>query len=269
MFFSIKEIPFFFTLFVTLKNCRTIIMAALYRLLLILSLLSLSMAELQVLIAGPTRSGTSFLAYVVQQLGFQGGHVHAQPVTHQVSTIKGTHENGKLMHQEDRLLHYLHASVNKPPVALPDKETQEQFCEGVQRIVKEEGVEFYKSNRAPVIADLWHHCYPNIKWIWIQRNFEDRYQSRDRFMGQHKNDNAAFKAAHAAVLQAWTHSLPASKALHLTFEEFDSREGRERAFRRIASFLSVPLSDALLTTLHTLYRPVLQEGSSRSRQFIS
>lgn len=235
-------------------------------LLLMMSSHTLCFAELQIIIAGPTRSGTSFLAYVVQQLGFKSGRVRSQPFLERVNTIKGTHENLQLMHLEDKLLRQLHGNVNKPPSLLPDEELLQWFCSNVQSILNEEGIEFYKSNRAPVIANIWNNCFPNVKWIWIQRNFNDRYMSRERFMDKHKNDVIEFKESHAAILHAWAHSIPADGALHLTFEDFDSVEKREQTFEKIADFLSVQLTVSLLDKLHSLYRPVVQKGDTRIRQ---
>lgn len=245
------------------------------KVLLLLLLCAYSYAELQVIVVGPSRSGTSFLGSVIEKLGFNGGKVRQPPNVQKIISIKGTHENIALMNLENKFLLSMGSTVNHPPDEYRiSEQAVDKLCADAKQIIDEQNVEFYKSNRIPIIADPWNSCFPSVKWIWIERDFNERFESRNRFLKGRNSRYAkktknpiydreynVFLEGHRKVLAAWNSSEPSKKALSLKFEQFNDQESRDSTYKQIAKFLNVPLSTQLLYELHSMYRPVTTDNA--------
>lgn len=191
---------------------------------------------LKVIITGPPRSGTSFVAGLVVRMGFSPGPKEwlKPPDEH---NRYGYYECEPLKAIEKAILTRLGGDFHHLP-SLSDGWTRgfQEEERQITRLVRRGGIEVYKGNRLMVLADLCHEIFPDAKWIFCARETEQTYRSR--FGGDITLDE--WREITAARLEAWRSSRASDGALVADYDDF--KADTQGTVQRIQRFLGVDLS---------------------------
>lgn len=135
--------------------------------------------KMKVIITGGPRSGTSFLAGLVHQMGFHAGNTGSLKKADQHNKY-GYYEHLELMNISNKVLqklggdfHFNIPELHKSWTDAFDKEKNK-----ILKIASKEGIEMYKGNQLMVLADLYVDIFPEAKWIYIERDLNETFSSR-------------------------------------------------------------------------------------------
>ena len=134
-----------------------------------------------ILITGCARSGTSMVAGAIHLCGAFGGIVRGPSK----NNMKGMFENARVVneivksylreHGLDPMCQYPLPDVSK--ISIPS-----DWRERVEKVMKDEGYSggqkvFYKGAKICLMWPIWHHAFPDAKWIIVRRRTGDIIQS--------------------------------------------------------------------------------------------
>jgi Sulfotransferase family len=207
---------------------------------------------MKVIITGPPRSGTSFLAGLVVRMGFSPGPIEWLRRADQHNPY-GYYESMPLMKIDHALLTKFDGNVMDPPKL---SENWTKLCEyekkQILKIVKNGGIEIYKGNMLVVIADLYDELFPNARWIMIYRSEKDTTRSildsshnpiPYEELGKIRNN----------WLKSWENSQPSSRCLTVRYEDF--LVNSKRIITDIAEHLDVSLTKERLSNCMNFFKP--------------
>jgi hypothetical protein len=129
-----------------------------------------------ILITGAARSGTSMVGGVIDICGAFGGDMFGPNKQNQ----KGMFENRVIRDVIEK--GYLKSMgvdprAQNPLPRIDSLSIPNDWKGSVERVIKAEGYEegawFYKSAKASLIWPVWHHAYPNAKWVIVRRRTAD------------------------------------------------------------------------------------------------
>lgn len=148
-----------------------------------------------ILITGCARSGTSMVAGIINLCGAFGGNMSGPNHNNK----KGMFENAKI--RQTIVKPYLH-SIGADPLGqypLPDTSNMlvpVNWKHKVEDIMRTEGVNddtvwMYKGAKMCLHWPVWHHAFPDAKWIIVRRKTPDIIRSciRTGFMNAFSNPN--------------------------------------------------------------------------------
>jgi hypothetical protein len=206
--------------------------------------------QLQTLITGLPRSGTSLLTEIVACFGGNLGREEAY-VTFQKSGRRGYNEHlelnaisNDLLSQCDRDFHF-----NLPT---PEELTMLKNAKAkkkIKAIVNREKIDIYKDNKLVVLADLYLSIYPVAKWIFISRPIQETFRSR--FGEAISFEDWQMISERREGL--WYTTGAARLALYVEFGEL--KTNFDGLLERIAKYLDRPLSDEIRQKCRQCYLP--------------
>ena len=111
--------------------------------------------QLQVLLTGGPRSGTSFLAKLVTEMGFHPGSAKHVKLNRE-SNQKGYLEHLQLLQISREILGKLDADFHRQLPVLTEYWTNDFQSEkkAIQKIVRKDKIDFYKGNRLLILSDF-------------------------------------------------------------------------------------------------------------------
>lgn len=151
-----------------------------------------------ILITGCARSGTSMITGVINMCGAYGGDMAGA----NRNNLKGMFENSRI--REDIVKPYLRKLGVDPKVQYPLPDVANlpipnNWRHSVEAVIKNQGYAggpwMYKGAKMASMWPIWHHAFPNAKWIIVRRKTSDIIKScmRTGFMRAfdlEKNRNA-------------------------------------------------------------------------------
>lgn len=216
------------------------------------SIRSLVMKEtspLKIIVVGLPRSGTSFVAGLIERMGYSLGPSY---------WLKGRDEHNKHGYFEciplnsltDKILKDLGGDFHNLPEIRDGwlkgfKEEQKK----IKRIVQSGKIELYKDNKLSAISDLYLDLYPNAKWVFVSRKTGDTYKSR---FGKHIGFEE-WKRLTGKRLRTWEGSKAAKGSYCVDYDDF--KKDVEGSVRALAVFLGIDLSFDALKKCTEFYRP--------------
>ena len=134
-----------------------------------------------ILITGAARSGTSMVAGAIDTCGAFGGNLSGPNRNNR----KGMFENARIRNQIVKP--YLR-EIGMDPMCqfplpdIPSLPIPNDWRERVENVIKDEGYRgegswYYKGAKACLLWPIWHHAFPNAKWIIVRRRTGDIIQS--------------------------------------------------------------------------------------------
>lgn len=205
---------------------------------------------LEVIIVGLPRSGTSFLTSIVQHLS--GLHLGDSGMLRQSDSNNkyGYFEYVPLMKVTDKMLTKLGGNFHNLPDLNPEwKRTLVDEQEEIIRIVRKDKIQLYKDNRLMVIPDIYYDLFPAAKWIFIERDVNETYQSR---FGIPISFEDWVKVTNRR-LEYWKTSEAAKNALSLDYQDF--KEDFDTTLNRIIDFLNIEIDQSKIESCHELFKP--------------
>ncbi len=216
------------------------------------SRLTSSPRELKVIVTGPPRSGTSFLCGLVHRMGYRLGPEEWLRQA-DVNNVHGYFECLPLLRISEEILSKFggdfHLNIPDLPDNWPALVGREKKL--IRSLVNKGRIDLYKGNRLLVLADLYDELYPKARWIFMNRNIEETFESRGG-----KGRNLTFEQWQSITdkrLQYWYASKPSRKALELDYNDF--REDPVEAMSSIQSFLNIDLDETSLRELMGFFKP--------------
>lgn len=212
---------------------------------------------LKVIVVGSPRAGTSFVAGLVQRMGFSLGP-RAWLKKADAHNPYGYFECLPLLRISDRILTKLGGDFFEclPRLTPGWTEPLEAEKREIASLVRDGGIEMYKGNRLLVLADLYGELFPEAKWIVVQRSIEATYRSR---FGTYMPFEEWVTITQQR-LERWHASRPSAKALTVQYEDFADLD---QSVRRVQAFLDVDLSLSQWRACLDFYRP--QPGAEAGR----
>lgn len=205
--------------------------------------------SLRVIVTGLPRTGTSFLAGLVNRMGFSAGPEGWLKPADEHNRY-GYFECVPLMQISDRVLSKLGGSFHQLPQFSPGwLDAFEAEKRQIRALVHAGNIEMFKGNRLVILADLYDQLFPEVKWIFIHRSVEETYQSRF-------GDDMSFeewRRLSEARLQRWEASQPASRALYVDYNDF--RENLKETIAVVEDHLEVVLTAEQRASCVEFYRP--------------
>ena len=206
-------------------------------------------SPLKVLITGSPRSGTSFLANLVAEMGFSCGPAEwlKQPDEH---NPRGYFECNPLRKLTSDILTKLGGNFHDLP-AFDDNWTDDLDDEKkkILDIVNQGKIELYKENKLLVLSKLFDEIFPDAKWIFIERSVEDTFRSR---WGSDLSIEE-WKEIVANRRDIWNKSKPSQKALYVDYKDF--KTDLQNTLKKIANYLGLKLSKSEVDRLSDLFKP--------------
>ena len=204
---------------------------------------------LKVIVVGHPRSGTSFVTGLVHRMGYSLG-----PDIWLLGADKynrfGYFEARPLMEINMRIMQGL-GNIS-PGLVDRSPDWFQQFKQeqiNILQIVEMGGIELYKGNRLMILADLYDDLFPNVKWIFVNRNIDETYRSR--FIEQISLDEWKKQAKIRNLL--WQQSRPASRAMQVRYEDFFS--DLVGTINQIRSYLEISLTAQQFQNCQDFFRP--------------
>ena len=207
--------------------------------------------HLKVIITGPPRSGTSFLAGLVVRMGYSPGPTSKLRKADKDNPY-GFYENMPLMEIDHNLLKKFGGSVIDPP-DLPGNWIGQ--CEEEKRrilkIVRDFGIEVYKGNMLVILADLYAELFPGVKWIMIHRGEKETIRSIHDTGTQMSSQELT--DTWNRWLEGWEKSKVSSNCLTIKYEDF--MEDPQCMVQTISDYLGVTLTKERFRKCISFFRP--------------
>ena len=206
--------------------------------------------ELKVIITGGPRSGTSFLAGLVNEMGFHPGK-HVLLKAPPANIRKGYLEHLKLLKISRSILDKLNADFNFN-IPVLEKGWTNQFPKekaAIRKIVQSEQIDFYKGNRLLVLADIYDELFPEAKWLCIKRKTEDTYKSRFGKERSWEEWTSITENRYAA----WARTNASKKAIELDYDSF--KENSRLPIEQIAKHLSLTPDEKAFQQYQNYFQP--------------
>lgn len=206
--------------------------------------------KLKVIITGGPRSGTSFLAGLVNEMGFHPG----KNILFRASSAnirKGYLEHLKLLKISKDILGKLNADFNFNLPVL-EKGWTDQFSKektAIRKIVESERMDFYKGNRLLVLGDMYDELFPEAKWLCIKRNVEDTYKSR---FGK-KRTWEEWTSITQNRYASWEQTNASTKALELHYESF--KKNKRLPIQQIVNHLNLQPNEEAFQQYENYFQP--------------
>lgn len=215
-------------------------------------------APLKVIVTAPPRSGTSFLAGLLVQMGLSPGPEEWLKEADEHNPY-GYYECLPLMYIENEVLKKLGGSYNNIPEFPPiwtdlfEKEKRQ-----IEKIVRNGGIEVYKGNRLLVLADLYIELFPQARWIMILRNEWDTFNSEFGKESYEKELGRPLTRQEWMNLRqkrfdVWNNSRASLICLIVRYEDFKNEP--EQMVLRIANHVGVTLPSDKLQKCLGFFRP--------------
>lgn len=194
---------------------------------------------LKVIIVGPPRSGTSFLAGLIVRMGFYPGPSKMLLEANKNNPY-GFYEFKNLLDLDHRILEDKYGSIwNIPDFDchwISDLVNEKNI---VKKTVNKYGLEVYKGNMLIVLSDLYSELFPDAKWIFITRSKEETKRSIRDAWGSDKSDDELDELLER-WLEIWNSSQAGKKSLKFNYEDFfKDIDGK---INELESFLEIELT---------------------------
>lgn len=205
---------------------------------------------MKVIVTGLPRSGTSFLAGLIAKMGYRTGpESWLKPAD--ANNRFGYYECVPLIHISERILAKLNGDFHRNIPILKDGWTNafEAEKQEILHTVQKGRIELYKGNRLVVLADLYDDLFPDARWIYIQRDIVNTFQSRF-------GDAISFSDWEVITqkrIDAWHRTGPSKKALNIHYEDF--QKNMKSTLDKIVSHLDIMLTKQQYQTCMSFYRP--------------
>lgn len=206
-------------------------------------------APLKIVITGSPRSGTSFLAGLIHQMGFNVGPKKWLKGANEYNPY-GYFECVPLMKKSEDILEKLGGDFHDLPnfyIGWTNNLNQEK--KEIINIIRQGNIEVYKGNRLMVLADLYDELFPNLKWIFINRDINDTYNSR---FGEHLSFEE-WEHITLKRLNVWHNSKPSQKSLNLDYQDF--KIDLEGTIERIQNHLEISLTNVKKKQCIDFFKP--------------
>lgn len=207
--------------------------------------------HLKVIITGPPRSGTSFLAGLVVRMGYSPGPTSKLRKADKDNPY-GFYENMPLMEIDHNLLKKFGGSTMAPP-DLPENWIGqcEEEKRRIRKIVRDFGIEVYKGNMLVILANLYAELFPGVKWIMIHRGEKETIRSI--------HDSGSPMSSQELTntwkrwLEGWENSKVSPNCLTIRYEDF--MENPQRMISTISDYLGVTLTKERFRNCVSFFRP--------------
>lgn len=207
---------------------------------------------LKVIVVGPPRSGTSFLAGLIVRMGFYPGSTKMLK--------KATRINPYGFYELDMFCELDHDIIKKisgPIWEMPKlKKNWLSTIEDEKKIIKDTvdkyGIEIYKGNMLLVLSDLYYELYPNAKWIFITRNRESTVKSVKDALNVDKSSDDIEEVI-SEWMEMWKSSKAGKESLNLVYEDFFT--DFEKQLDTLEEFLEAKLDDKKRDSCRDFFAP--------------
>ena len=206
---------------------------------------------MKIIITGPPRSGTSFLAGLVVKMGLSPGPKEWLKEGDKNNPY-GYYECMPLMEIDHSLLKKFGGGVIDPPdlpenwIELCGKEKKQ-----IRKIVEGGGIEVYKGNMLIVLADLYAKLFPDAKWIMIYRNEKETARSI-RDTGTDLSSQKLIDTRKKWI-ECWEKTRSSSNCLTIKYEDFFDE--LDQTIKKIVSHLDLSLSEEIMKDCVDFFRP--------------
>lgn len=205
---------------------------------------------IKVFIVGLPRTGTSFLANLIKEMGFSLGNYDSY-IKFEDSDRKGYAEHMRLNSISNNILEELGYDYffNLPESPIPYSNSLRKYLNQIIKISNEECVEAYKDNKLIAVSDVFHTAFPNAKWVYIRRDINATYKSR--WGNEIDFDKWAELSSNRESL--WRMTSQSKVALNLDYDDFLNNP--KSTISGIAKFLNVDTLHINQNSLTSLFQP--------------